>query len=57
MRISHKRKVQLKLQKRIQATVVVADTVSVKEAPKADVKKSSASGKNCREKKILRKLK
>ncbi|WP_188008103.1 MarR family transcriptional regulator [Photobacterium damselae] len=50
MRISHKRKVQLKLQKRIQATVVVADTVSVKEAPKADVKKAAPAAKTVEKK-------
>ena len=49
MRISHKRKVQLKLQKRIQATVV-ADTVSVKEAPKADVKKAAPAAKTVEKK-------
>jgi hypothetical protein len=46
MRISHKRKVQLKLQKRIKATVAVAkptaEKVVVKKAPTAETVKAAA---------------
>ncbi|MGF1888324.1 MarR family transcriptional regulator, partial [Photobacterium profundum] len=47
MRISHKRKVQLKLQKRIKATVAVAkptaEKVVVKKAPTAETVKAAAA--------------
>lgn len=55
MRISHKRKVQLKLQKRVKATVAVAKPaaakVAVKKAPTAETVKAAPAAKSVEEQK------
>ncbi|MDX1301895.1 MarR family transcriptional regulator [Photobacterium sp.] len=55
MRISHKRKVQLKLQKRVQASVAVAKPAAkkdaVKKAPTAETVKAAPAAKSVEEQK------